>query len=386
MVKGKEEADHKWVKNNNGSIALVFSYQGTSYKFAPVRRGEFSNDQDRAIASQIARQIELDIKIGKFAGIEPWQLKEINKTGKEKMITIQEVWKDYKVAKADRVSVASQRSLWEQVDRCLEFLKIKHLSAPLEIAKISSKVFVKLLLEEYSTHTVKRTLEDLHAACNLALKRKLIPSNPLAGYQDYLPPVTKSKRSKECYSQDEVQVILEAFKDNHYYYFVRFLFLTGARPQVAIALTWRDIKRDEIIFSKGFTNGQHTPGKTGRETHFPVYPQLAEVIKEVFLANQNNIYNLVFPSSKKEYINLRSFTKNTWRPIITKLVESGKLSKYLPTYHCRHSAATFLAKAGIPTSTIAALLDTSELMLSKHYLSSQELTKVTIPNLLGKDI
>lgn len=384
MGKRKKDIDHRWVKNNNGSIAIVFSYQGTPYKFAPVRGGDFSDDQDRAIASNTARQIELSIKIGTFSGIEPWLPRHIEKTANLKGYTLEEAWQDYKIAKADKVSKASQKSLWLQVDRCLEYLRFEHLSAPLDLTKISLKTITRLLLKEYSIHVVSRTLEDLHAACNLALKRKTITSNPIAGYQDYLPPVVKSKRSKKCYSQDEVQIILKAFEDNHYRYFVEFLFLTGVRPQLAIALTWQDIKEDKIIFNKGFTNGEHTPGKTGRETHFPIYPQLGDLIKQIFLANHNNIFNLVFPSHKQDYINLRSFTKDTWKPTISRLLTAGKLSKYLPTYHCRHSTATFLAKARIPNSTIAALLDTSEKMLEKHYLDPQELTNVEIPNLLGR--
>lgn len=384
MSKHKKDNDHRWVKNNNGSIAIVFSYRRIPYKFAPVRGGDFNNDQDRAIASHIAQQIELEIKLGKFSSLDPWLPRQAEKLIRHKVYTVQDAWQDYKVAKADKVSLASQKSLWEQVDRCLEYLSIEHLSVPLDIQKISLAVFVRLLKKKYATHTINRTLSDLHAACNLALKRKLITSNPLTGYQDYLPPATKSKRSKQSYSQRDVEIILKAFEGSHYRYFVEFLFLTGVRPQLAIALTWQDIKEDKIILNKGFTNGEHTSGKTGRETHFPVYPQLAELLLRTFRANHNNIFSLVFPSHKKEYINLRSFTKAVWKPTISKLVDAGKLSQYLPTYHCRHSTATFLAKAGIPTSTIAALLDTSEKMLGKHYLDNQELTNVEIPNLLGR--
>lgn len=384
----RKEIDHKWVRNNNGSISIVFSYQGKPYKFAPVRRGKISSDQDRAIASQIARAIELEIKLGKFEGIERWSQKKskVNPENPLKELSLKEVWEYYKTAKADKVSPASQVSVWCQTDRCLDCLK----SLPQDINKISLKSVVEALQKKYGNQVIDRTLSDLHAACNLAKKRTLIPSNPLAGYRDYLPPTPKSNRSKACYSNLEVLVILEAFKAqeaeniNHYQYFVEFLFLTGVRPQLAIALTWQDIKPDKIIFDKGFTNGVKTPGKTGRVTHYPIFPQLEDLIKRIFQSNKSDEFGLVFPSHKKGYISLHSFTKDTWKPVITKLVESKRLSKYLPTYHCRHSTATLLAKAGLPSSTIAALLDTSEKMLNKHYLDTQELTKVVIPDLLAK--
>lgn len=389
MVRRKKAGiDHKWVKNNNGSISIVFSYQSTPYKFAPVRQGKFNNDQDRAIASQIASAIELEIKLGRFEGIDPWLPKrsKINPENSIENLTLKEVWEHYKIAKADKVSPASQVSVWQQTDRCLECLK----SVSLDISRISLKTIIELLQKEYGNQVISRTLSDLHAACNLAKKRTLIKSNPLAGYKDYLPPTPKSNRSKACYSHREALVIIDTFTAHetenisHYKYFVEFLFLTGVRPQLAIALTWQDIKLDKIIFDKGFTNGVKTPGKTGRVTHYPIFPQLEDLIKRIFQFNKSDAFELVFPSHKKGYINLHGFTKDTWKPVITKLVESGRLSKYLPTYHCRHSTATLLAKAGLPSSTIAALLDTSEKMLTKHYLDTQELTNVVIPDLFEK--
>lgn len=386
MVRGrKKEIDHKWVKNNNGSISIIFSYRGKSYKFSPVKGGDFSSDEDRAIASQVARAIELEIMLGKFTGVDAWlpkQKQQIEKTSDSKAYTIKNAWENYKKAKSNSISLASQKSVWKQSDRCLEYLSSEY---PLD--EISPQVIIQLLQRKYSIQVIARVLSDLHAACNLALTHKLIQLNPLSGYKDYLPKLPKSERSKECYSQAEVQLILETFKDSYYASFVEFLFLTGVRPQLAIALTWGDIKPDKIVFSKGFTNGELTKGKTGRITNFPLYPQLENLLKKL-CSKQSNYSDryLVFPSPNGKNINLRNFTKRIWFPLITGLVESGKLSKYLPTYHCRHSTATFLAKAGLPPRTIAALLDTSETMLNKHYLDSQELTNVVIPDLLGKRI
>lgn len=83
---------------------------------------------------------------------------------------------------------------------------------------------------------------------------------------------------------------------------------------------------------------------------------------------------LVFSSPKDKHIDLHNFTNRTWKPLVTQLVDSGELKEYLPTYHCRHTAASMLAKAGIPSSTIAALLDTSEQMLNKHYFDNENLS------------
>jgi len=384
--------NHRWVEiKKSGSLLIRFTYQGIDYKFAPVHRGRSDNPQDLAIANRVASEIELAVKLGKFEGLTPWQPKTlVEKIETHKPLTLTEIWQQYKIAKADKVSKASQLSVWLQVDRCLEYLGKKRL--PQSVSAILPVMIVKLLLQEYSTPVVARALSDLHAACNLAVKRKLISSNPLTGYKDELPDTPKSARSKECYSLDEVNLIIQTFKDskfNHYARFIEFLFLTGVRPQLAIALTWGDVKNDTITFNKGFTKGVVTQGKTTRETVYPMFPQLRNLLKAIQYGYVGLPYSyempsdeLVFPSPTGKYIDLHNFTQRVWKPLITDLVTQGKLTKYLPTYHCRHSTATLLAKAGIPSSTIAALLDTSETMLNKHYFDNQELTNVVIPDLL----
>lgn len=373
--------NHKWlIIKPSGSLLIEFGYQKRRHQLAPVPGGRFDNPQDVAIANRVASEIEQSIKLGKFDGLDPWLPKPPVEVIKP--LTLTEIWEQYKVAKVDKVSKASQLSVWQQVDRCLDCL-VKKQRASMKLTDINPMIITKLLLDYYSPNVVKRTLQDLHAACNLAVKRKLITSNPLSGYQDELPDTTR-KTSKECFSIDEVTIILEAFKGSHYADLVEFLFLTGVRPQLAIALTWGDIKDDKIIFNKGFTNGVVTQGKTGRITHYPLYPQLKNFIKTLPYKKDCNEFNLSFPSVKGKYIDLHNFTQRIWKPLITDLVTQGKLSKYLPTYHCRHSTATLLAKSGLPSSTIAALLDTSETMLNKHYFDNQELTNVEIPDLLSR--
>ena len=402
MIKFSNKS-HRWVKiQKSGSLTIFFKYQKHTYQFAPVSRGRFDNPQDIAIANRVASEIEQSVKLGKFTGLEPWLSAKIeSEIGIEQPpnYTLTEIWQQYKIAKADKVSKSSQVSVWLQVDRCLEYVVSKFpLIGKAYWDELKLPNFIRALESNYSTQVFKRTLEDLHAACNFALKRKLISSNPLAGYKDYLPESVKSNRSKECYSLAEVNLILDAFyrtqhdvfpivkNAHHYTNFVEFLFLTGVRPQLAIALTWSDVKEDKIIFNKGFTNGVLTKGKTGRVTHYPLHSQLRKLMAIYSVHEKTNTLEdaLVFPSPTGNYINLKNFTCRIWKPLITQLVQQGKLSKYLPTYHCRHSTATFLAKAGIPSSTIAALLDTSEVMLSKHYLDNQELTNVVIPDLLAR--
>lgn len=373
--------NHRWlIIKPSGSLLIRFDYQKQRYQFAPVHGGRFDNPQDLAIANKVASEIELSVKLGNFTGLDPWKPKTLIKPEIIQSLTLKDIWQQYKIAKADKVSKASQVSTWLQVDRCLHYLE--NTTMKLQLEYIAVHDLIVRLQAEYSYHVIKRTLDDLHAACNLAVRRKLITSNPVSGYKDELGN-TAYVSSKECYSREEVQTILETFKTHpeqhirHYANFIEFLFLTGVRPQMAIALAWQDIQwsLDFVTLTNGYTNGILKCSKTGRVVRYPLYPQLRELLEKTRDCHECiRFEDLVFPSTTGGYINLKNFTRRIWKPVITKLVSEGKLTEYLPTYHCRHTAASMLAGAGVPATTIAALLDTSEQMLNKHYFDNDQLT------------
>ena len=108
-------------------------------------------------------------------------------------------------------------------------------------------------------------LQQINAAFKFGLKHKLISgSNPFEGLaSEFKHPYEKNSPHANAFTLEEEAKVLEAFgqfNDGHYLPFVRFLFLSGFRPNEAVGLTWDDIKDD---FSKILVNGGLYQGTRG---------------------------------------------------------------------------------------------------------------------------
>lgn len=340
-----------------------------------------------AVARQKASEINLDLMTGHF---DPKLVKydpkraAITTVSDKPQETLLTLWESYKKIAKNRVAETTQRDTWKQTDRCLSKIKGKSL----ELCNASD--FLVELLNYYSAGTLKRVLNDVNAAVNFAVEQGLIERNPYRKLKQFLPSVSsdggENDRTQECFTRDEIRIIWEAFKNNlycskkdsykHSYYLplVQMLSLTGMRPGEAVALTWDDVvKKDNGVWlkiAKSYNNGILKDTKTGESRLFPVNQQLSEII-ETFPRIENE-HNLIFPSVEKGYINQRNFLKRQWRPIVLRLWNEGKISKYLPTYNLRHSFITKLIQEGLDIATIARVCGTSSEMILKHYLAPKD--------------
>lgn len=384
----KSKSIHRWVWDNRGSIGIRFGYQNKRYSFNPINGARFEDERDRLAASAIAAKIELDIKSGLFTGLDAYkpknnlvELVDPKSTPKAQQKSLLEFWEDYKETQSTKTEKTSQKTKWLAADKLVNIL----LEIPFE--NLSPIKAVELLLKTYKSSSIRTALTYVCAALELAVKRDEIKVNPLAGFKTELPKHT-NLRKKSGFSLDSVNAIVEAFRSDQYvadfsnyqhsYYaeFVEFLFLTGLRPQMPIALRWSDIRTKKdgsrvILLDRAYTNGCLKRGKNNRAVLFPVYPQLGELIDRIPRRSES----LVFPSFTGGFINLNNFTRRYWSVVLKGLVADLEIPEYLPTYHCRHTAATKMAAAGVPLATIAALLDTSEEMLNRHYIDNGELTE-----------
>jgi integrase len=201
-------------------------------------------------------------------------------------------------------------------------------------------------------------------------------------------------------------------KHSYYAQFVKFLFLTGVRPQLAIALEWEQIIWEQdrpikIYFDRAYTCGILKPSKgdrNGKNTPrvFPVNSELADLImaipqretihreprisRHLKTVNRPHYPNLVFPSPRRWYITIDSFTNRIFKPVVKALVDAGEISEYLPTYHARHTTQNRWLDSGMSEETITALLDTSPKMIRKHYRDDRRYYEnlaqnVTLPEL-----
>jgi len=231
-------------------------------------------------------------------------------------------------------------------------------------------------------------------------------------------------KSGKSYSDSEAVAILNAIttdrftspyayiKHSYYAEFLKFMFLTGVRPQLAIALEWEQIIWEQdrpikIYFDRAYTYRILKPSKGDRNGKnisriLPVNSELAELImaipkretihreprisRHLKTVSRPHYPNLVFPSPRRWYIDIGNFTNRTFKPVVESLVTMGEVSEYLPTYHSRHTTQNRWLESGMSEETIAALLDTSPEMIRKHYRNDQRYREnlaqnITLPEL-----
>lgn len=245
-----------------------------------------------------------------------------------KQLNLLSLWSQYKIAKAKLVATTTQKGDWPEVDRALAAVSPECL----EFSASSASLFLKELLGRYAGSTTKKILLYARAANIWAIEEELLAKNFYSRLFKSIPKVQRSGRSLKCFERDEIQNILAAFSSNescskfsihphsHYLGYVKFLALTGFRPEEAIALTWGDIKNKEIVVSKAYSQGILKSTKTYEIRSFPINSQLGKLLGSVV-----GIQNLVFPSAEGGYINQHNFNERYWKPIVKQLVSAGKL-------------------------------------------------------------
>lgn len=284
------------------------------------------------------------------------------------------LWSQYKVAKKNLVAATTQKGDWTEVDRALAAVNPQ----ALEFSASSATLFLAELLERYAGSTTRKVLENIRAANFWAIDEEILSKNFYSRLFKSIPKSQKSSRSRKCFEKPEIEYILTAFASNefcskfsaqlhsHYLGYVKFLALTGFRPEEAIALSWSDIKGKEIVVSKAYSQGILKSTKTCETRSFPINSQLGKL-----LGSLPGTQNLVFPSTEGGYINQHNFNERYWKPIVKQLVATDRVSEYLPTNNLRHSWITRMLRSGLDIATVARLAGNKPDTIMKHYLAAQ---------------
>jgi integrase len=298
----------------------------------------------------------------------------LSATEKPSELNLLLLWQRYKIAKAQLVAPTTQKGDWPEIDRALNFVSPECL----EFSASSATLLLAELLERYATSTVRKVLLYARAANNWAIEEELLAKNFYSRLFKSIPKSQKTGRSRKCFEKCEIEQILAAFASNefvskfsvfphsHYRGYVKFLALTGFRPEEAIALEWGDIKNSRIIVSRAYSQGILKETKTYEARNFPVNSQLSDLLQSL-----PRTQNLVFPSPEGGYINQHNFGERYWKPIVKKLVAAGKVGEYLPTYNFRHSWITRMLRSGLDIATVAKLAGNKPDTIMKHYLAAQ---------------
>ncbi|MGB8688975.1 MAG: hypothetical protein WCD53_16780 [Microcoleus sp.] len=179
---------------------------------------------------------------------------------------------------------------------------------------------------------------------------------------------------------------------------IEFLFLTGCRPGEAFALVWDHIKFENgfIWFNKSYSTiiDDVKVTKNNSIRQFYLYPRLTALLERinpenvkpkdlVFKQENSRGYNSSLHSDLWLGVALTNSGKTYHYPgVVTRLIEEGKVSSYLPPYQARHTFITLTAWANKENSSalvlLAACCENSVEIILKHYLDVDRSVKLTL--------
>jgi integrase len=341
--------------------------------------GLADNPGNRALADRKARLIEDDLIFGGYdptldkyrPGIRP----------QPKKVTLLDVWELYLTGHIIKLSPKSQAS-FRTFDRVVQRFPTYDLEKPF--------VVVDWLVENCKPGTAKRIVKVLGSACRWCKRRGVLLYNPFDDMSREVPSPPAKLEEVEVFSPEEIETICKAYSEHPQYKrflpLVRFLALTGCRPEEAIGLRWRNVRDREgyVIFCEVVTylagkSVEMDQTKTGKPRRFPMNDELKALLKSLPKKDRNAF---VFPGQTQyKPINYNHFYRS-WHGcmsgakryvgIVMKLAEEGEISQYLPPYNLRHSAITRFLERGIPVARVARWVGNSPRMIFEHYLGAIE--------------
>ncbi len=388
-MKGKSPKGTVQIKNSNDRLQLVFRFGGKRYYFS---LGLPDTKVNRKAAEAKAKLIESDIAYDRFdptlAKYKPQVQVEPVMSKEESGFSLITLWEKYTDFKSTQVAASTIARDYSKIAK-----RIAKLPSKLESASSLNGVEIRdYLLKTYSSEVARRTLVQLNAASKWGVKSGLLESNPFEG----LPSdIKKTHRDTSCeiFTQEERDEILLALKSNtycptaahdkHSYYlpYVQFMFLTGTRPEEAIALEWKDVAPDLslITIREALPSDVRIRGttKTRKTREFPCNEQLQALL--AFIKPQQISPNqYVLPGPRGGMLDSHNFLNRVWKPIVEGLVKEGKVRRYLPQYNIRHSVATWMLKT-LSVQDVAKVLGNSPQVIYQNYAGANQ--SLVIPQL-----
>jgi integrase len=362
------------IKTSNGRLQLVFTYAGVRQYLS---LGLTDSPANRQIASAKAKLIESDIIYERFdPTLEKYKPQKSSATPKitpiVKVPTLAELWEKYTQYKSTQIAASTLARDYAKIARHVKKLPYS-IDNPVEVRD--------WLLKKYSSELVRRTLVQINACCNWSVKSGLISHNPFLGMHKDIKRV-KRNSDRTPFTAEERDCIISAFENNtyspkfaptrHSYYFpyVKFLFMTGCRPEEAAALQWKHIQGncERIRFEEAIPSDTRIRGetKTHKARPFPCNKSLQEFLLSIkpTKASRNDF---VFPSPRGGVLDTHNFLNRIWKPVVLALVDAGKVQQYLPQYHARHTFITLMLDAGVDAKDVAKWVGNSPEIIYKHY-------------------
>lgn len=372
----------------NLRLRLPRSLWGGKQVYLPL--GLADNLQNRKAAEIKAKEIELDVLSGhfdptlkKYQFITSYEIPKSKPEESKNSITFVEIYQKYINTKKDK-SATTWKSTYINTLNHLNNCPYQFLSEAMELKDwmIASKTL----------DTCRRILMQLNAACNWALERGLIQSNPFLGKSKI--KIKKSKPKIHPFSSEEKQKILTAFEKSEKFKYllplIKFFFLTGCRTSEAIGLRWKNIKADcssisfEEVMVLGKGGAQRRQGtKQSPQRDFPCNRQLRDLLlsikpKSLIVNSSSSVF--VRPDGLPvSHQDLRRawYGKGDALGIVRQLAADGAIDGYRSQYNTRHTMISACLEAGISPVQIAQWVGNSAEIIFRNYAGI--INKISVP-------
>jgi integrase len=218
--------------------------------------------------------------------------------------------------------------------------------------------------ENLSAITVRQVHTALRMAFKQAVKLELITNNPC--YDAELPKIKNNER--RILNLPEARRFLESVKGERFEGFFTLLLTTGARPEEAIGLRWKDVDFEKgLIYIKqvviphrsggGFQFGDPKTAKSKRT--IPLTVSLIDFLqshREKQLELKSSVkwqnYDLVFASN----VGTPLQSKRIFEHFKLMLDKAELPRKEIRLYDLRHSCATLMLLLGVPVKVVSERL------------------------------
>ena len=342
------------IEKNRRSIQIRFSLGGQKYRFSPLKKSDWTNPQHRKICEGIAQNIELDILRGAFdPSLESYRHNPNQKNCSKIAAKLQsKSWLQIFLGWQESLGLPDQTR------------KDHYFCLQRQIEKAGNpelKNFGWFVDSDLATSTFNRRLSMLRSAVAWALSEGIINFDPLKGIKSRksnLEEQEKIEANRKPFSLEEIEMILNYFKNNYpsYFPFVEFLLFSGVRTGEAIGLRWCDIDLNKKIINikqnivrerGGYKKIKKLP-KTRQATRSFM---MSDRLYDLFLNLENNsVKELVFLSPDGEIIDHGNFRSKYWKPALDNLG-----IPYRKPYCTRHTLLSHAIESGLNPIQTAAL-------------------------------
>jgi integrase len=262
-------------------------------------------------------------------------------------------------------------------------------------SRLDAIQFRDWLLLECQPVTAKKYLTQMNACFNWAVACELVQVNPFLGLARELK--ARSGSDPDPFTHDEVNQVLDAFSSDRYYSYylpyVKFLLLTGARPEEGVGLLWKHIRFDkgEIRFSEAVETSFNVRKniKTHESRVFPLNQELRALL-DPLRAERGDPQEPVFLSKEGKQLNHGNFTRRAWHGItnrhgkwipglVMRLADEGKIHHYREPYAMRDTFITHCLEQGLSVVQVAKWVGNSPEVIYRHYAGL--VNQVPVPEL-----